>query len=61
MPGFDGTGPRGEGPMTGGKKGCCARPAGMEAGKSIGKGRGRRCRLCNRQEAIEDTGKDSIG
>jgi len=28
MPGFDGTGPRGEGPMTGGGRGFCARPAG---------------------------------
>ena len=28
MPGFNGTGPRGEGPMTGGARGYCARPAG---------------------------------
>ena len=28
MPGFDGTGPRGMGPMTGGGRGFCAVPAG---------------------------------
>ena len=27
MPGFDGTGPRGQGPMTGGGRGFCALPA----------------------------------
>lgn len=27
MPGFDGTGPRGAGPMTGGGRGLCAYPA----------------------------------
>lgn len=26
MPGFDGTGPRGEGPMTGGRRGNCVQP-----------------------------------
>ncbi|HDP69304.1 MAG TPA: hypothetical protein ENN38_00620 [Actinobacteria bacterium] len=26
MPGFDGTGPRGEGPMTGGARGYCSLP-----------------------------------
>jgi hypothetical protein len=26
MPGFDGTGPNGQGPMTGGGRGYCARP-----------------------------------
>ena len=29
MPGFDGTGPRGLGPMTGGGRGFCASPAGV--------------------------------
>lgn len=28
MPGFDGTGPRGQGPMTGGARGYCAVPVG---------------------------------
>jgi len=28
MPGFDGTGPRGLGPMTGGARGYCAMPVG---------------------------------
>ena len=28
MPGFDGTGPRGLGPMTGGARGYCVMPAG---------------------------------
>ena len=31
MPGFDGTGPRGQGPMTGGGRGFCS-PWGMGAG-----------------------------
>ena len=29
MPGFDGTGPRGMGPMTGGGRGYCAVPLGI--------------------------------
>ena len=29
MPGFDGTGPRGLGPLTGGGRGFCAMPLGM--------------------------------
>ena len=36
MPGFDGTGPRGFGPMTGGARGFCVTPAG-----NIGAGYGR--------------------
>lgn len=39
MPGFDGTGPRGEGPMTGGGRGYCA--ADLSGGKIYGGGRGR--------------------
>ena len=37
MPGFDGTGPRGMGPMTGGRRGFCS-PRGM--GSMYGRGRG---------------------
>jgi hypothetical protein len=37
MPGFDGTGPRGEGPMTGGGRGFCARPAGYGAYGTAGR------------------------
>jgi len=37
MPGFDGTGPRGQGPMTGGGRGYCVMPAG-EVGRSLGRG-----------------------
>jgi hypothetical protein len=37
MPGFDGTGPSGQGPMTGGGRGYCAMPAG-EVGRQFGKG-----------------------
>ena len=37
MPGFDGTGPRGMGPMTGGGRGFCANPGG--AGRPLVGGR----------------------
>ena len=43
MPGFDGTGPRGMGPMTGGGRGFCAYPGGARRpffGGSGGFGRG---------------------
>ena len=36
MPGYDGTGPRGAGPMTGGGRGFCAVPLG---GRFLGRGR----------------------
>lgn len=39
MPGFDGTGPRGQGPRTGGGWGRCA-PLQGEAGAVLGVGRG---------------------
>ncbi|MCU0666957.1 MAG: DUF5320 domain-containing protein [Candidatus Omnitrophica bacterium] len=37
MPGFDATGPRGQGAMTGGGRGYCVVPVG-EAGKQLGAG-----------------------
>jgi len=37
MPGFDGTGPRGMGPMTGGGRGFCS-PWGIGAGRRGGRG-----------------------
>ena len=37
MPGFDGTGPRGQGPMTGGGRGYCAVPVGG-SGRQPGRG-----------------------
>lgn len=40
MPGFDGTGPRGMGPMTGGGRGFCG-PRGGRAGRAPRWGRGR--------------------
>ncbi|MFA5761072.1 MAG: DUF5320 domain-containing protein [Dehalococcoidales bacterium] len=48
MPGFDGTGPRGMGPMTGGGRGFCgvpaagpvARPYGFRRGAGLGYGYG---------------------
>ena len=53
MPGFDGTGPGGIGPMTGGGRGFCASASGMGrplAGARVfcgrGGGRGRRNRYC---------------
>ncbi|MFC1580455.1 DUF5320 domain-containing protein [Thermodesulfobacteriota bacterium] len=39
MPGYNGTGPRGEGPMTGGGFGSCA-PGGIGYGRSFGRGFG---------------------
>ena len=45
MPGFDGTGPQGMGPMTGGGRGYCAVPtnaqSGPVGGRFFGRGRGR--------------------
>lgn len=46
MPGGNGTGPRGQGPMTGGGRGNCAVPAGrvvgnMSGGRLLGRGGGR--------------------
>lgn len=38
MPGFDGTGPRGMGPMTGGRRGFCAYPQGYAAAGYRGRG-----------------------
>jgi len=42
MPGFDGTGPRGEGSMTGGRRGYCAvpNPRVPYGGRGVGVGRG---------------------
>lgn len=61
MPGFDGTGPRGEGPMTGGGRGNCAVPASSErrpAGRGMGMGRGGRGRR-NRYYATGLTGRQA--
>ena len=38
MPGFDGTGPMGQGPMTGGGRGYCAMPVNIAGGRPFGKG-----------------------
>ncbi|MFC1956809.1 DUF5320 domain-containing protein [Chloroflexota bacterium] len=35
MPGFDGTGPRGMGPMTGGGRGYCAVPSADSSGRDL--------------------------
>ena len=35
MPGFDGTGPRGMGPMTGGGRGYCAAPQAGYTGRNL--------------------------
>ncbi|MFH1479239.1 MAG: DUF5320 domain-containing protein [Candidatus Omnitrophota bacterium] len=47
MPGFNGTGPLGRGPMTGGGRGYCALPVGRGMGRGLGRGRGRGWRFCN--------------
>jgi len=59
MPGYDGTGPRGMGPMTGGGRGYCAVPAGTDGvyrtgGRFLGRGGGRGWR--NRYYATGMTG-----
>jgi len=53
MPGFDGTGPRGQGPMTGGARGYCVMPAneagfgkGIYGGRGAGRGGARGWRNC---------------
>lgn len=47
MPGFDGTGPLGQGTMTGGGRGCCVAGAGPFVGRSFyGRGIGRGFRNC---------------
>jgi hypothetical protein len=54
MPGFDGTGPMGQGAMTGGGRGYCAAPANTAGGRPFGarvfcgrgRGRGRGWRNC---------------
>jgi hypothetical protein len=40
MPGYDKTGPAGQGPMTGGARGYCAGPAAAPLGAARGLGRG---------------------
>ncbi len=40
MPGFDGTGPRGMGPMTGGRRGFCAVPGASPVARPYGFRRG---------------------
>ena len=64
MPGYDGTGPRGTGPMTGGGRGYCAVPAGGFAGRprmgrAFGRGGGRGWR--NRYYATGLTGWQRSG
>ncbi|NDY57303.1 DUF5320 domain-containing protein [Desulfovibrio sulfodismutans] len=47
MPGFNGMGPQGNGPFTGGGRGMCAQPGtGMAVGR--GMGQGRRCGMGRR-------------
>ena len=41
MPGYDGTGPMGQGPLTGGGLGPCGRGLGRGYGRGMGRGRGR--------------------
>ncbi|MDD5254505.1 MAG: DUF5320 domain-containing protein [Candidatus Omnitrophica bacterium] len=57
MPGFDGTGPMGQGPMTGGGRGYCAMPisaegAGFATRGFCGRGRGRGFRNCFRATGL---------
>lgn len=40
MPGYDGTGPRGQGAMSGGGRGYCAVPADGSQAAMMGRGRG---------------------
>jgi len=64
MPGFNGTGPRGQGPITGGGRGFCAVPLGRGRhlpyeGRFFGRGRGRGFR--NRYRATGLPGWARVG
>lgn len=66
MPGFDGSGPRGMGPMTGGGRGFCALPGAVAVKRPFGMRRGAGCGYAKRvapvsvQEQEIDTLKDEI-
>ena len=53
MPGFDGTGPSGSGPMTGRGMGNCRQAQGKcRLGRGLGRGRGGRCRFAGLAEDV---------
>lgn len=53
MPGFDGTGPNGQGPRTGRGMGNCDQAQGQGRGFGRGRGMGQgQCRFANSNEAI---------
>lgn len=53
MPGFDGTGPNGLGPMSGRGMGDCRQAqGGCGLGRGLGRGRGGRCRFAGLAEDV---------
>jgi hypothetical protein len=60
MPGFDGTGPRGMGPMTGGGRGFCIVPGTRPSGRPYGIRRGAGYGYANRVVPTSDRELDSL-
>ncbi|MDD4874681.1 MAG: DUF5320 domain-containing protein [Dehalococcoidales bacterium] len=60
MPGFDGTGPRGMGAMTGGGRGFCVIPGGRSIGRPYGIRRGAGYGYANRVVSADDRELDSL-
>ncbi len=58
MPGFDGSGPRGMGPMTGGGRGYCAVPGAVAAGHPLGMRRGAGYGYANRVAPVSVQGQE---
>jgi hypothetical protein len=60
MPGFDGTGPRGMGQMTGGGRGFCVVPGMGRTGRPLGMRRGAGYGYANRVVSRNDSEIDSL-
>lgn len=60
MPGFDGTGPAGQGPMTGGGFGPCGSGMAMRRGRGGGMGMGRRRNFGAAPQQTAPTSQDRV-